>query len=1052
MKKLIALLLSVLVAASIVLGGGAFLWYQPAAAIVDRTMETAESAVPGTAAQNETAQSDAVMALAGQPGGDGGGAEPNTGTLNPNVRAFIGEDATAVYSSVQATAFNGEGQLEMTLASGSAFAELDAGEIFFLDGDETTLFGGAYIGKVAKKNTDSSGNTVVTVENATMDEAFDALNVEIDSTLSQDNLISMEAVDGVDLQFTEDAAATYASLPGGSGLPEPVPLTQEQLDKATSRNSLQDSLAVVETAAAEKEAAENETGDTTQTDVHGKSPKTEAEPLSTGQTPPTPVPQLPAATSTPLALPPAATSTPLALPPASTATPAPTATPLYLPTPTPTPLMLPPGSTPTPTPTAKPSLGEAVTTDVDVSDEGLVATLQVDMVKAFGIVTNDALSTDALDDVLDVDNSCTLTGKLSVTNISCDLNSDWSIDYLVDSPTTLGFKDLSMAYTADVDFDTVLDGKLAMELKDDNSSFSIGNWFKMEGLPYKKFPIICAKFSVGAPIRIAQYPKGDAKITDLGSIIPEVMLVVFVDMDGNISVTYNMSYNFSCDFDDEYVVVQDFEYVLANKNGGKPDISQTFKMSFSFETDMDIHTGIALDVFFCGVSILDLNLLKVGAQLQGTGGFEMTSTSEGSTDGQMSTTSSVDLDLYTRVYLQVVDLHVMMRATLSFLDKKILSAGFDEFVWTLFDLDLFTGGVVLDTYYDENTMSVGSRTAEDSEAIYFVTETGEIGKQSKSTQFYSTLSESDSITRFVAIDDSYLYYIRPGDDAYDLCRVSKESGIIRVLKGGVANVLGQDAKRLFYLSSSDKSVIRALDRGTYLDKAFSSFDDDVELMTSYEDRYYVLTVHSDLFSFLFGADLHYYLLDQNGNQVQDLGENPEPANLPRWGDHFTERLTSNGQLRAIAEAVYWVPGGGGDAIEVEGVSGWAVFGKDIAVTQNAPEGSALPYMIRRYSGANGSVSDVIPVRSDQAFFTLCQDKDGYWYYFDEDTEAGEMYLYRLDSNLSNQTLLQTYSSADFGVSLESCGMEQIGGKLIFYSITGDDSSASGQTLLRYDIY
>ena len=63
-----------------------------------------------------------------------------------------------------------------------------------------------------------------------------------------------------------------------------------------------------------------------------------------------------------------------------------------------------------------------------------------------------------------------------------------------------------------------------------------------------------------------------------------------------------------------------------------------------------------------------------------------------------------------------------------------------------------------------------------------------------------------------------------------------------------------------------------------------------------------------------------------------------------------------------------------------------------------------------------------------------------------------MYLYRLDSNLSNQTLLQTYSSADFGVSLESCGMEQIGGKLIFYSITGDDSSASGQTLLRYDIY
>lgn len=167
---------------------------------------------------------------------------------------------------------------------------------------------------------------------------------------------------------------------------------------------------------------------------------------------------------------------------------------------------------------------------------------------------------------------------------------------------------------------------------------------------------------------------------------------------------------------------------------------------------------------------------------------------------------------------------------------------------------------------------------------------------------------------------------------------------------------------------------------------------------------------------------------------------------------YTSQLVGTGQLHSHATAVYWISSTSEDSVKLEAVSGWNNLGPDVCVTQDAEEGSSLPYIIRRYSAVDGQMSDVVAVHSNQAFFTLCQAEDGSWYFFDEDTDAGELYLYRMDANFGNQTLLETYSHEDIGVSLDDCGMELIAGKLIFYSITGNDNSAIGKTLLRYDIY
>ena len=226
MKRLIALFLAIATAAVLLFGSWWFLWAQPAAAIVDHTRQnTPESAAPEE-------EEEAVPAQAGA----AGGTDPNTAVLNPNVQIFFGQDATNVYSAITGTAFDADGRLQITLntTGAGAFAQLESGDLFFIDGDETALFQGAYIGKVAQTQADENGNTVLTVESATMDEAFDALNVDIQATLTEDSLISLEAVEGVDLQMQQDALGVYDTLEGGSNLPAPEPVSAEELAASTT--------------------------------------------------------------------------------------------------------------------------------------------------------------------------------------------------------------------------------------------------------------------------------------------------------------------------------------------------------------------------------------------------------------------------------------------------------------------------------------------------------------------------------------------------------------------------------------------------------------------------------------------------------------------------------------------------------------------------------------------------------------------------------------------------------------------------------------------------
>lgn len=1000
MKRLIALLLALATAAALVLGTGWYLWAQPAASIVDRTMQT----TPESAAEQAAAEAATRV-------GTAGGADPNTAVLNPNVQGFFGQDATDVYNAVTATAFDEEGRLQITLNSTSlAFAGLQAGDLFWIDGDETTLFQGPYIGKVADTRQDGTGSTVMTIENATMDEAFDALNVDIQAELTEDSLISIEAVDGVDLQMQQDALAVYDTLEGGSGLPAPEPVSEEELAQ---------SIATAESQRQKLEALQGTSDSAAAMAASGTADSARAVPLGSNFTPATPAP-------------------------------------------------------------AQSDRSDMVGAEVSVKKDGIVASLEVDLSKVFGMVkAGEDSGKDANDKMLDTlkkgalehdleqlknasesSPTCKLTGKIALTDLSCELHSDWALAYLAETPGTLGFKQLSVDYSSNLEYDVNFEGTFKnYSISGVKSQFTAGSWLKFEGLPYKKFPLFCVRFGAGAPIQITQYPNrstGLAKtaMENVGSILPQVIGVVYVDTDGKLSLTYSMNYNLQCYVEGTYTVVEDSQKVWRNEPGSQHKLSRSVSVALGFEADMDLNIDAALDVFFCGVNVLDLNLIKFGAELDGKGELKATFSNAATSDGMMDPNLSANLNVYLRFYIKAIDLGVKMRVSLAFLGQKLLSVGSDELRWTLLDYTLHSWGTKKTTSYDKDTMVYHLMTAEDRDNVYFLTEDQKIAKQSKATGFYSILCDA-KMTRFAGIDESYLYYIKPGEKNYDLCRVDKNTGITRTLRTNVANALGEDETRLFYTDGDDKTVLLGLIRETQKDTVFAAFDDEVSMLVPYQDRFYTLTQSDDPWSALFGGGTHYYLLDSSGTVLQDLGESPSPQDLPRWKtekDRYTCRLVGTGQLHSHATAMYWIDPASQESVELEGVSGWNELGADMCVTQKADEGSELPYIIRGYSAADGHRYDVVPVHSDQAFFTLCQAEDGSWYFFDEDTDAGELYLYHMDAGFGGKTLLATYSRDDIGVSLDDCGMELIAGKLIFYSITGSDNAATGRTLLRYDIY
>ncbi len=152
--------------------------HQPEAKIIDRLAATEGSSGGGGDTESDPPKTDAPQA-----------------NLSYNVSTYTQEQSQAMHNAIE-TLETTETGVKMVVQKGSSFDDLTVGDIFFLEGDETSPFGGSYIGKVSSVVA-SDSTASYTLETPMIDEVFDKLAFSHEDVLSAENVTSVDCAPGV---------------------------------------------------------------------------------------------------------------------------------------------------------------------------------------------------------------------------------------------------------------------------------------------------------------------------------------------------------------------------------------------------------------------------------------------------------------------------------------------------------------------------------------------------------------------------------------------------------------------------------------------------------------------------------------------------------------------------------------------------------------------------------------------------------------------------------------------------------------------------------------
>lgn len=917
----------------------------------------------------------------------------NQVVINSQVSLLLDEDAVAVNNAIQSIYCNDFGQLEIGISNeiGEGFASLGNGSVFYLEGSESTPFGAPYIGKIISINAKEDGSMVVVTETPSMDEAFDNINLDISDELTEDSISAISTVEGVSVAFTDSVEDVYGSMPSVDNGNADAMLYHDNASQVTTLAFANHNSGVVRNM----KAGVGTEGDEAEGSVTKKSKGFVLDyDLDFSK------------------------------------------------------------------------IIKAAKTSLSTADKTLA--LKDEDLSEKRNVAEETLPEKAINDLIESFNKepkLKLRGKAALSNVSFDLKNEWNImdifdkcagftnlsyefgyQFETESELTLCAKNVSFQGTknklelADMTQFPWSDGDTSMEL-----ASSIGNQLKakISGLNDKLLPIACIQWT---PISVVTLTAMDPNQMNnfihinAGMSPLSAALIFYMDISGDISVSLTMQFDYQQNFYGGCEFVRDGEWV---ENGfGSGDDSASWKLDFALTADADLHLGLAADIYLYNISIIDINAFKIGTEGSGVFGVQVTS--------ENPKVPSLYADWYARLYNKILETQLNLKMS-AVSGKAKISLGIQK-DWIMHDRTWWQAGKKRDTYYDKNSMGCGQVTAFDKEHIYYLNESGNILKQNKHTGRHAVLC-GGGMTKFCGIDESYLYLLKAGSDGYSIYRIDKNTGISRSIQQEVAAVLAQDSRSLYYLAASDETKILALNREKLNSKVFHDFGDEVQVMNAYGNYYYVSTAEDGAFSLLFGPTCYYYLLDADGTMVSDLGSTPDVKSLPRktMPEYYSvTEYVGRRVLRQIAAKEYWLSANLNNIVEAEGISGWAPEDDGIFVTSDNGGNQGAEYAIWLYQARDGKKIKVADVHSDQAFFTLCKDEAGYWHFFDETEDS--LILYKMENDFSNLQKVESYSKNIVSVSLSDCSMEIVGNKMIFYSITGDETAASASVIYRYDLY
>lgn len=671
-----------------------------------------------------------------------------------------------------------------------------------------------------------------------------------------------------------------------------------------------------------------------------------------------------------------------------------------------------------------------------IGSGGLLFSIDVNLFEAFNVQNKDKKENSQKDedghDKLSLTDELKLSGKFGLEKVDVDVDFGWDI------LEGEGLETLAMYTEGKALVETELKAALDLALSADTTEVEFFDDFvKVQGLKEKMFPIAFISYNFGVKPKVTMF-SNDGIRQSTKNVPLTIGLMLYMDINGNVSVQARTYINCQYEFNYKNEVVKGGKWIF------NEDITSEQKFGAGLEAevkaDADAHIGISMPIYVFNLNVVELAFAKIGGEAEGSAKLQF------STDVVLGKEEALSVSGYARLYMKLLELNIRLKCGVNFWDVVNMDTGMDlSFLWL--DKTIKEWGKKRETNYNADAMSYTQVTAQDQKAIYYKDTNGALVREENG---YRKIIYNKSFFTICGIDESYLYVLCNNvNDCYDIYRIAKNGETSKKIVEDVKACLTFDKTSIYYVDNMSASQIQKLNRDTLKSEKFASFDADVTFMDQQGDNFYVAVSKNDIFAFLTGGSAAYYLVGRDGSVLKEYGENPDVSDYflsDIGGFYQAGKMVTDGMLRSTAKEVWWLSADKSQKVQAEGVSGWNSKVQGIFVTQQPDNTEISPYKIMLYRGEDGSLTEVTGVQSDQAFFTLCQGRNGAWYFFDEtDTE---LILYTMNSDFSGRHELKRFSLSEMPCSLRNCSMTLMDNRLYFYTIP-DESTAT--VLYRYQL-
>ena len=535
----------------------------------------------------------------------------------------------------------------------------------------------------------------------------------------------------------------------------------------------------------------------------------------------------------------------------------------------------------------------------------------------------------------------TLTGKIGLEEIACDVAFDWDI------LNGDGLQDLAFDITGKVIAEFGLESNIEAEFggRTTTISFPFAN-VKVQALDEKIMPLLFVGYNLAAPVKATS---NEELRLQTAAMPLTVGVMIYVDASGKIAASGTAKVSHSRNFEYSKIVYRNGEKVKESEGSMDPGTNK-FEMVSEVSGDVDVHAGLSAMVYVFNLNPVELAIAKLGVEAEGQGALKV------STD-QDSNESPWSGYLYLRAYLKLMELRIKLKLSAK-LGPVNANAGADLTLMGL-DYTIFSLGTKNPTLYNSSEMSYSVVTAWDSKNLYYKDENGDLVKENNG---HDEPLFTDGFFTICGIDESFIYILRNNPDVsgtHDIYRVSLEDGTNKRIVQEITNCLTMDERYIYYVSKFDDSTVMRIDRETLKEEVFYVAGESVRYMQEQGDGFYLVTEDDDWFAAFFGPDCYYKLLNKDGMEVPEYRIynsvlNVSSCGLTQFPDFFVAaKMLSSGYLHSTAEDVYWLSASGGRYTKAEGVSGWKFADEGIFTTQKIDDTTNAPYKIVLYRAEDG---------------------------------------------------------------------------------------------------